>query len=344
VSVPNDRMGGHSPREGVGTGRWTSAPRTPFCHHGLLYEGEDQYLELAMEFVLEGARQGDQVLVLADPLHLAAWRDALGPAGSAVRLTDTGPFGRNPARVMPVWQDFLDSLGPEDRARGLAEPVSASSRPLAGAERAIHESLLNLAFADGHPFWLVCPYDASELGPPVEERVGRSHPFVTRRGEPASPSPTYRPPEVDHIFGSSAGALDPPGAGAEHFTVGREGMGASRRHVRARAAELGLGDARAAEFSLAVHELVANSVRHGGGEGSVSLWSDDGTIVCEVADHGRFDAPFAGRVRPSRTAGGGRGLWIVNQLCDLVQIRSGPDGTVVRLHISIEPPPGRVAS
>ena len=29
---------------------------------------------------------------------------------------------------------------------------------------------------------------------------------------------------------------------------------------------------------------------------------------------------------------GGRGLWIANQLCDLVQVRSGAAGTTVRLH------------
>src|ERR1700722_4554005 len=163
VSAPNDGMVGHSPREAVGTGRWTSAPGASFCHHGLLYEGENEYLEFALDFLREGVRHGDQVLVLADPLHLPALRDALGPSGSGVRLTDTGPFGRNPARVLPVWQDFVDSLGPEDRARGLAEPVSATGHPSHSAERAIHESLLNLAFADRRPFWLVCPYDTSEL-------------------------------------------------------------------------------------------------------------------------------------------------------------------------------------
>jgi len=145
VSAPNDGMVGHSPREAVGTGRWTSAPGASFCHHGLLYEGENEYLEFALDFLREGVRHGDQVLVLADPLHLPALRDALGPSGSGVRLTDTGPFGRNPARVLPVWQDFVDSLGPEDRARGLAEPVSATGHPSHSAERAIHESLLNLA-------------------------------------------------------------------------------------------------------------------------------------------------------------------------------------------------------
>ena len=35
---------------------------------------------------------------------------------------------------------------------------------------------------------------------------------------------------------------------------------------------------------------------------------------------------------------GGRGLWIVNQLCDLVQIRSAPSGTVVRVHVHARRP------
>ena len=31
---------------------------------------------------------------------------------------------------------------------------------------------------------------------------------------------------------------------------------------------------------------------------------------------------------------GGLGLWLANQLCDLVQVRSSPEGTAVRVHVS----------
>jgi anti-sigma regulatory factor (Ser/Thr protein kinase) len=31
--------------------------------------------------------------------------------------------------------------------------------------------------------------------------------------------------------------------------------------------------------------------------------------------------------------GGGYGLWLANQVCDLVQVRSSPAGTTVRLHV-----------
>ena len=38
-----------------------------------------------------------------------------------------------------------------------------------------------------------------------------------------------------------------------------------------------------------------------------------------------------GRMAPTPAA---RGLWLANRLCDLVQVRSGEQGTVVRLHVT----------
>ena len=62
-----------------------------------------------------------------------------------------------------------------------------------------------------------------------------------------------------------------------------------------------------------------------------STANDDGTL--EVSDHGRLDNPLAGRQRPKPLQIGGRGLWIVNQFCSLVQVRSLKEGTVVRAHV-----------
>ena len=56
-------------------------------------------------------------------------------------------------------------------------------------------------------------------------------------------------------------------------------------------------------------------------------------LVCEVRDAGRIDDPLAGRERPTFDREGGRGLWMINRLCDLVQLRSFPSGAVVRLHV-----------
>jgi hypothetical protein len=52
-----------------------------------------------------------------------------------------------------------------------------------------------------------------------------------------------------------------------------------------------------------------------------------------VRDQGEITDPLVGRYPPGPDLDV-NGLWLVNQLCDLVQIRSGPDGTYVRLTIS----------
>jgi two-component sensor histidine kinase len=83
---------------------------------------------------------------------------------------------------------------------------------------------------------------------------------------------------------------------------------------------------------LAANEIGSNSLMYGGGDASVRMWRS-GTVVCEVSDKGVMRDPLVGRSRPGLDEHDTRGMWIVNQVCDLVQIRSSPDGTVVRLHM-----------
>ena len=66
------------------------------------------------------------------------------------------------------------------------------------------------------------------------------------------------------------------------------------------------------------------------------LWRQDASLVCEVRDAGRIIDPMAGRVVPPRGSQGGRGLWLATQFCDLVQIRTSPNGGFVRLHMQAE--------
>ena len=57
-------------------------------------------------------------------------------------------------------------------------------------------------------------------------------------------------------------------------------------------------------------------------------------LICEIEDSGRLDKPLAGRERPLTDRESGFGLWLVNQLCDLVQVRTFEKGTVIRLHMA----------
>lgn len=67
------------------------------------------------------------------------------------------------------------------------------------------------------------------------------------------------------------------------------------------------------------------------------VWQEHSALICEVRDKGHFDKPLADRERPSQDISAPRGLWLANQLCDLVQIRTLPEGTVVRLHMRRNP-------
>ena len=106
-----------------------------------------------------------------------------------------------------------------------------------------------------------------------------------------------------------------------------------RSLVAQRAAGAGLAEASREDLVLAVNEIVTNSVQYGGGGGVLHLWREPGAIVCEARDRGFIADPLAGRLPPPVDQYGGRGLWLVNQLCDLVQIRSHPGGTAVRVRM-----------
>jgi len=128
-----------------------------------------------------------------------------------------------------------------------------------------------------------------------------------------------------------------------HLPTGSEDTGfstfdqSSIRDLRHQVADAvgaaGFDSVRSDDFTLAVNEAMNNSVFHGGGSGEIAFWSEGDTFLCEVRDHGHIDDPLAGTVPPTREQVGGRGLWIMNHLCDLVQIRPTSDGQVVRLHL-----------
>jgi anti-sigma regulatory factor (Ser/Thr protein kinase) len=126
---------------------------------------------------------------------------------------------------------------------------------------------------------------------------------------------------------------DPP-EGVTTLPFGPDDLRQVRHVVAARAAAVGVSGARGFELMVAVSEIATNSIRHGGGHGELRMWADGCQVVCEVADSGALTNPLAGREDPDPDDVGRRGLWLANQLCDLVQIRVFPSGTVVRLHIA----------
>jgi serine/threonine-protein kinase RsbW len=113
-------------------------------------------------------------------------------------------------------------------------------------------------------------------------------------------------------------------------------LAAARDAVSRFASAHGLSGDRLNDLVLAANELTINAVRHGGGEGLMRIWYDDGTVWCQVRDHGpgipdsiTSRSPSAGP--PSHSALDGRGLWLVEKMTDTTIIQTGPGGTTVTI-------------
>jgi anti-sigma regulatory factor (Ser/Thr protein kinase) len=106
----------------------------------------------------------------------------------------------------------------------------------------------------------------------------------------------------------------------ESFDAGT--LPALRRAVLAEAVAAGLAGDRAGDVVLALHELAANAVRHGGGAGRLRMTVTGGALRCQVSDAGaggRGQAASAGLDTASPwPLQPGHGLWLVARVADQV--------------------------
>jgi anti-sigma regulatory factor (Ser/Thr protein kinase) len=315
---------------------------TPTCagfrHEALLYAGRHDFLRGTVPFLREGLEQDESILVVVDHAKIAELREALGDDAQRVQFADMAQVGRNPARIIPRWRQFVsEHLACGRPVRGIGEPIWAGRSAAELIECQAHETLLNLAFADGAAWDLLCPYDVEALDPVVVEEARRSHPFVARdgcrevSGDYLATHPS--PARLDH-------PLPPAPQHAETVTFGPQitDLRTVRAVVARHAEQAGVPADATENLLIAATELATNSLRHGGSRGILQLWVDNTTLVCEVRDTGRLNGnPLLGRQPPTVDQWGGRGLWLVNQLCDLTQVRSTTTGTVVRVHTACNP-------
>jgi anti-sigma regulatory factor (Ser/Thr protein kinase) len=289
-----------------------------FHHVALFYEDDEEFLAGTVPRLRESLEAGQIPLVAVRPSRAALLEDELGDDAEAVEFVNVESLGCNPARLVPLWQEFLDGALDPAPLLGIGEPAWPGRSAAELEECRRHEALLDAVFADGLAWTLLCPYDSAGLDDEVLISASEAH-----SGAEAGPPTPF------------AGTLPDPPAGPSLLRFSHDGLGDTRELASREAAGAGLSGERATDLVLAVNELAANSVSHGGGSGTLRIWRERDALVAEVRDGGRIEDPLAGRRRPGLAQESGRGLWIVNQLCDLVQIRSGEAGTAVRLRMAL---------
>jgi len=305
-----------------------------FRHEILLYGDDEEFLAGAVPLIREGLELGESSLVAVTRGKTELLGGELGADAAQVEFLDMEAVGYNPARIIPVWRNFLDRTAAAGRpVRGIGEPAWPGRDDAALDECHRHESLLNLAFAGDREWTLLCPYDSNALDDDVIESARECHCHVLVDGVRMR-SPAWSGSVSD--YSPYEGSLPASPDDSTALAFGREDLATVRELIGGEAALVPLRGDRRLDVVVAVNELATNSVLHGGGNGTLRVWRERGALVAEVHDRGWLEEPLAGRLTPGLAQEHGRGLWMVNQLCDLAQIRSGPEGTVVRLRMNLD--------
>lgn len=306
----------------------------PFRHPALFYSGDRDYLDGTLSFVRDGLAAGDPVAIAVPGPKLELLRAELGRDAAAVHMVDMGVHGRNPGRIIPrVLAAFADAHRDAHHVRLIGEPVWPGRSKQEYPACVQHEALINLAFA-GRSVTILCPYDVDGLDPAVVADAKVTHPTLRRTGH-EKPSPAFAPDDILNAYNKPF--PDPnPDSGA---LTALEFTAAGLVQVRQAAAEQAAGHAmpqdRVDAVEVVVNELAVNSVRHGGGTGTLRLWAEDGLFICEVADKGHLTDPLAGRRNVGLSVNGERGLLLAQSWSDLLRMHTSPAGTVVRAHFTL---------
>jgi anti-sigma regulatory factor (Ser/Thr protein kinase) len=302
----------------------------PFTHPALLYSDDDEYLAGTVPYIREGLAIGEPVAVAVPADRLALIRDALGADAERVLLRDMMVAGRNPGRIIPTVLLAFADAHPGRRVRLIGEPIWAGRSATEYPACAQHEALINAAFT-GRPATILCPYNTRLLNPAWIEDAYKTHPIMVDAGGGFDSVHYDEPVLVARAF--NVPLSDPPPHAAT-LTVDLFALPAVRRMVTEHAQRTGLPPQRTDDLVLAVNELTTNTIRHGGGTGELALWADDGQLVCQLTDSGCISDPLAGRIPvPADALDGGRGLLLVNQLCDLVRVHTTSAGTTIRAYL-----------
>jgi len=301
-------------------------PRPGFVHEALMYRDLSEFEGAMQAFLQEAADAGEPVLVALPGPHLEHTRAALGEAMAEARCEDLERVGRNPGRLLSMIEEWVSAHG--GRARVVSEVVWPGRSHAEAVEALRHEALVNHALA-GSAATIMSPFDAGQLDADILAGVEMTHPTVVENGRRRAGT-AYTDP-LSTAFGELWPLDDPTGPVTEHPLDGS--LMELRRAIAEDPALAGLTAERRSDLVFAINEATSNAVRHGDATCMTRIWHDGEEVVTEVSTPSAIDDVMVGRRRPAEDALEGRGLWLINQICDLVELRSGTAGMTLRMHV-----------
>jgi anti-sigma regulatory factor (Ser/Thr protein kinase) len=297
-------------------------------HVAFFYRDQAERRAQILGLVRASLARGEPTFVAlpGDEAHLLAGQ--LGAEPGELLCADISDTGRNPARLIPEVHSFIDKHA-DERVLVVGEACWPERSPAELREATRHEALMNLAFA-GSAATITCAYNATRLPPSAITDATWTHPEYLARGHPVT-APSHLP--TWDVPSDCDRPLQPPPEGADSLAYDTD-LAPVRRMVERHARDASLSAGRLADLVLAASEVAANTLDHTTSGGTFQVWRAGDEILCEVRDHGWITDPLAGRVRRGPD-GRGHGLYLVNQVCDLVEVRTGPAGTTIRMHMRL---------
>ncbi|AVH60696.1 MULTISPECIES: sensor histidine kinase [Streptomyces] len=294
-------------------------------HHALLYRDEREFLAGTLPHLREGIEAGASTFVVTPRSEAQALRDSLGQDAHAVQFIDPADVYTNPVRAMAAMTAVAKTLG--SRPAWVVASDDWSRYPDA-IEWVRYDSIFNLSFANV-PFRSYCCYNTAVLSSDAIALVRQTHPKILE-GDALRDNPQYRKPEA-FVGDLDRQPLPSSPQSAASMQILPTELHAVRTFVVDQAKRCGVTADALHNLLVAVTEVATNAIRHGDAPVTLRAWPDAG-LICEITDSGNWQPEGFISWRPPESAvDSGFGLWGVGMLCDTVQVRTGANGTTVRL-------------
>ncbi len=289
---------------------------------------------MAVPFLRQGLDGGERVVAILGPSTRALLDGALGGDGDDILAFANREWYRRPLWTLAAFDKYLRSqLETGAGVRILAEPLWETAVDAGEWQRC--EAVLNLLVGATDSL-VLCVHDTRAMSRERLDGAMQTHAQVAIPGGRIFNPMYLDPAEFCARSTRSPLAAAPAGAASIKF---RQRLIRVRQFVAREGLRLGLGRERSEVLMLAAGEVAGNCLDHGGGRGTVRVWAAGDEVVCEVEDGGPgFADPLAGYVPPDPELMRRCGLWLVRQLCDLVEVRASESGSLVRIHLALAAP------